>query len=278
MSSTSIRGPLDKASKAIATAAVAVWFAIQASKGSSMPTEPNDWITQAGAAVGYAVSAVVLFRFAFEKFLWRWRVFRGWLVRFPDISGTWYAQSESRTFRTEFRSVVTIDHRFDRLIYKEFRAIESNGAVRIVSMSQVRTWSLERVEQGDSVHLFVIYNNEPGQDRDKAKYGATHCGCVALDLLNEKEPRTAWLLRGIYWTTKPWVPLEGVRESCKSPTDCRNILAMLSARQVGGTQGKIVMRWQKAALASTADEDALMYLEDCPDLKRAGGRVAVDDR
>jgi hypothetical protein len=38
------------------------------------------------------------------------------------------------------------------------------------------------------------------------------------------------------------------------------------------------MRWQKAALASTADEDALKYLEDCPDLKRAGGRVAVDDR
>ena len=29
---------------------------------------------------------------AFEKWCWRWRMFRGWLVKQPDIQGTWQAK------------------------------------------------------------------------------------------------------------------------------------------------------------------------------------------
>jgi hypothetical protein len=202
MSSTAIRGPLDTASKAIAVGTIAVWFAVKSlveGEASAMPAGPQGWFKQASEAVGYAAFAVVAFRFLFEKYLWRWRLFRGWLVRFPDMTGTWYARLESTSLGTAFFSVVTLDHRFDRLIYQDFRAIKENGEVRIVSTSHVRTWSLERIEQDDSVHLFVIYDNEPGQDSAKEKYTAKHCGCLALRLHNEKQARNAWVLKGVYW-------------------------------------------------------------------------------
>ena len=36
-----------------------------------------------------AVTFFVLISFVFTKWLWRLRLFRGWMVRVPDLQGTW---------------------------------------------------------------------------------------------------------------------------------------------------------------------------------------------
>ncbi|MGY2492221.1 hypothetical protein [Cupriavidus sp. CP313] len=259
MSKTAIREPLDKASTYIAVVVAMIWFALK--DGSlRIPTGPQELFAMASEIVGFAASAVFAFRFLFEKRLWRWRVFRGRLVRFPDLSGTWYASSESLTYRDPpFRSIVTIKHDFDRLYYGEFRLREGE----IVSVSEVETWSLERIEQADTVRLFVVYTNKPGFDKYKAEHGAMHQGCVELDLLHEQEHKKEWILKGKYWTTKEWAPLANVESA-------QQHYARSSAPQIGGTQGKIQMRWRQPELASMTDEDALIYLREDPTLAGSG--------
>jgi hypothetical protein len=40
----------------------------------------------------FTVSALSVACIVFEKWLWKWRLFRGWLVNRPDVQGTWRAR------------------------------------------------------------------------------------------------------------------------------------------------------------------------------------------
>ncbi len=41
------------------------------------------------------VTVFVIISFVFTKWLWRWRIFKDWLVRFPDLQGTWKGELQS---------------------------------------------------------------------------------------------------------------------------------------------------------------------------------------
>ena len=90
----------------------------------SPPDEIGGWFNLAWGPVASAAAAVMGFHFVFEKWLWRWPLLRGRLVCFPDLTGTWFAKSHSVSFDSRHYSVVTIDHRFDRLIYNAIRINE----------------------------------------------------------------------------------------------------------------------------------------------------------
>jgi hypothetical protein len=71
------------------------------------------------APVVTGISAAAGFYFIFEKWLWRLPWLRGWLVLFPDLTGTWLAKSCTETFgNSTFYQFVTIRHDFDRLTYR----------------------------------------------------------------------------------------------------------------------------------------------------------------
>jgi hypothetical protein len=42
-----------------------------------------------------AVTVYVVVVFVFTKWLWRFRIFKGWLVPYPDLQGTWKGQIQS---------------------------------------------------------------------------------------------------------------------------------------------------------------------------------------
>ena len=47
------------------------------------------------------VTLFLLITFAFKKWWWRWKVFKGWLVRVPDLEGTWEGELHSTWINPE---------------------------------------------------------------------------------------------------------------------------------------------------------------------------------
>src|ERR1700730_11178528 len=62
------------------------------------------YVTGTGLAISWeavkrlpdVVTVYVVLSYAFTKWLWRWPVFKGWLVPFPDLEGTWQGELASK--------------------------------------------------------------------------------------------------------------------------------------------------------------------------------------
>jgi hypothetical protein len=61
------------------------------------------YLTGTGLAINWealkklpdVVTVYVILSVIFTKWLWRWRIFKGWLVPFPDLQGTWQGELRS---------------------------------------------------------------------------------------------------------------------------------------------------------------------------------------
>ena len=194
----------------------------------------NDWLKMIWKAVGSAAVAVLVFQFFFERWIWRWDFLRKKLVRFPDLTGTWFVTSISETFGTTYKSVVTIDHHFDRIIIKSFRLTQQGDKV---SDEFCLSCDIDRVDRGNDVRLFLVYENKVFMGQ---KYSADHTGCRVLTLLNEESCRKNWILQGDYWTNKS--------------VETKN-------NRKGGTFGKSEMKWMReSSIATQMDDDVIAFL------------------
>jgi SMODS-associating 2TM, beta-strand rich effector domain len=150
----------------------------------------------------------------FERWLWKCPWLQGWLVRFPNMQGTWVGviipetkamqasssqgSSAKKTWWEQEKVVpvhVTILHQFDRLT---FTAKHPN------SENTTRTAQLEYREISDETALYVVYHNVP--DDSNAANAAAHDGCNELKFRNDGRSKSAtikWELKGKYWTDKP---------------------------------------------------------------------------
>lgn len=212
--------------------ALHLWFALPGV--SSIPTAAPALFTLLWKTAGTGVMAVGIYYFIFQKWLWRWRLLRPWLVKHPDLTGTWHAQFQGVTFDTLFRSIVYIDHRFTSLSLTSVRP-ESRT-------SSVATTVVSRPE--NRLRLYVIYDSNVvvPMDGEAASHGAEHSGCFCLDLAGEDGPPNGRVLDGLYWTTKP----RGVDVNDR------------------GTWGRISMRWQSRTFATLDDLSAREFLDGEP--------------
>jgi hypothetical protein len=204
------------------------YYLVWAGRGPGDDPDPIELAIWLWAPVASGVSATCLFLVAVEKWLWRFAIFRGWLVLVPDLTGTWLAKSVAETFGdAPHYSVVTIDHQFNRLTYRAWREesiVTSHACI------------LERL--GQTLNLFVFYNNEAGWPR--AEHSSGHDGSLRLQLLNERDQRR-WELKGEYWTNK--------RRKMDGPPD-------------RGTVGRISMKWLCRNLEGEHGDAARKHLEE----------------
>ena len=162
------------------------------------------------------VSTASIADFAFERWLWKWGLLQGWLVKFPNISGTWDSVSYSKTFQSQHAAKVTIKHEFEKISYTARTAHSMNSAINA---------QLMKSPNGQTMLVVVYHNDIIGEE---AEHTAEHYGCCRLTLerpQGEKLPTSNWILRGEYWTTK-------VRDRT----------------QERGTVGSIVLTWQRDAI------------------------------
>jgi hypothetical protein len=155
-----------------------------------------------------------IFNWLFEKWIWRFSLLQGWLVKIPDLSGVWQGISESRYFKNRdgsFQAIpieVTIDHRFDRIIYtqKNMHNAKEGGTTSKAVVVDLST------DENDVCTLAVIYRNLP-RPRDISNdapesYSANtrpHDGCMLTTLdrpVKERNVTVQWTLSGEYWTNK----------------------------------------------------------------------------
>ena len=155
-------------------------------------------------------------------------------MRFPDLTGTWFTSSKSETFKTEYKTIIEIDHRFDRFIYSSFRLKRDGKQFSKVSKESGLYCGLDRRPGDNKVRLYVIYQNEV---REGEEYSSDHVGCRILTLENEERENINWLLEGNYWTNKKWEPI--------------------FASGIGGTRGRCNMEWKRSDKPSEKDHDVV---------------------
>lgn len=139
------------------------------------------------------VPIIILVWAGFVGFAWKWRVFKGWLVPFPDLDGTWQGTIQTTWKDTEGNTpgpipvILTIKQTFGR-VSCVMRTAEMS------SWSYLADFWLDTDEQIRK--LGYSYTSSPGlrvQDRS-----AAHDGTMVLEIIGDPVSK----LKGIYWTTR----------------------------------------------------------------------------
>jgi hypothetical protein len=139
-----------------------------------------------------AVTIFVIFSFVFTKWLWRSRFFRGWLVRVPDLEGTWEG-----TFQSTWKNPKTNEGIPSRPMVLVIRQTFSSMSCTVFtneSESYSRAAQIAVEDENGSVTVSYNYTN-----RSKAtlrEISPIHDGAAHLRFIS----KPVWKLEGEYWT------------------------------------------------------------------------------
>jgi hypothetical protein len=153
----------------------------------------------AGLSFDWTVSVVFALVLLFEFFLWRFFIFKAWLVKRPLLWGTWRAElrtdwvdPETNQTKPPIHGFMTIWQTYTRLrlqLYTE----ESSSKMLGVEL---------RCEEDGSFTIVGVYRNEPRYsvrtDSPTRPGSAIHLG--ALELQVRGDP--AHTIEGHYWTDR----------------------------------------------------------------------------
>ena len=132
--------------------------------------------------------------FVFSKWLWRLRIFRGWLVPFPDVQGTWEGELKSTWKNPQTGQAVPAIPAI-LVIRQTFSSVSCTLFTQeSVSFSTAAQFSLD--EESEALHLNYNYTNRPRatlRDRSTIHDGAARLRIVAMP---EKS------LEGEFWTSR----------------------------------------------------------------------------
>lgn len=141
-----------------------------------------------------AVTVDLLAWIAFSKWGWKWRLFQGWLVPFPDLNGTWDGEISSNWVNPEtgkrigkIPAVLVIRQDFTRI-----SVTLTTGESASTSFGE----SFEIDSDSNEKTLIYSYSNQPKSgvvDRS-----APHKGTTELRVL-ERDSR---MLEGHYWNDR----------------------------------------------------------------------------
>lgn len=128
----------------------------------------------------------------FSSYLWKWRIFKGWLVPFPNLGGTWkgYIHSTWIDPITQSRpapipAILTIKQSFLKI-----SCVMRTG--EMISRSCIADFILDKDNQ--LCKLCYTYDSNPLQTvKDRS---AQHCGTMLFDISGKNQKR----IEGEYWT------------------------------------------------------------------------------
>lgn len=139
------------------------------------------------------VGALMIIIGIFDRFLWRLSIFRGWLVKRPDISGTWCAIFQSDWIDPNTGASIDPTKGF-MAIYQTY----TETRLRLMteeSFSVILSARLTRLPD-KSYRLSAVYRNEPNiLIRDQSPI---HHGSLLIDIPNNNPLQ----ISGYYWTDR----------------------------------------------------------------------------
>ena len=158
------------------------------------------YLTGSGLAINWeavkklpdVVTVYVALSYAFAKWLWRWPAFRGWLVPFPDLQGTWQGELASKwldplTGQPPPRIPVVL------VIKQSFSSI---SCVMYTRESESYSTAAQMDDATGILRLNYNYTNRPKATiRDRS---TMHDGAASLRIISLPEIA----LQGEYWTSR----------------------------------------------------------------------------
>lgn len=140
------------------------------------------------------VTIYVILAFIFTKWAWRWRIFRHWLVPFPDLQGTWRGTLESTW--TDPATGQRIAPGEIIIVIKQTFASISCVLFTSESDSYSTTAQINRDDESDVLRLTYNYTNRPRANvRNRSEI---HDGAAILKVILKPTMK----LEGEYWTSR----------------------------------------------------------------------------
>jgi hypothetical protein len=165
---------------------VAIWSGVLYLSGTGLSI---NW--EAVKKIPDAVTVYVVLAFVFTKWLWRLPVFRGWLVPFPDLQGTWHGELKSTWKDT---NGTTIDPIPATLVIRQTFSSVSCALFTAESESYSAAAQISQDEESGALYLNYNYSNRPKATiRNRS---AIHDGAARLRIVENPERS----LEGEYWT------------------------------------------------------------------------------
>lgn len=140
------------------------------------------------------VTVYVLLSFVFTKWLWRLSIFRGWLVPFPDLQGTWVGELRS-TWKNPDTGQQIPALRMILVVRQTFSSVSCTLFTK-ESESYSTAAQIARDEETGALSLSYNYTN-----RSKATIrhrSPIHDGAARLKIVTLPERA----LEGEYWTSR----------------------------------------------------------------------------
>ncbi len=141
-----------------------------------------------------AISIYAIIGIIFTKWLWRWRLLQGWLIKIPDLQGTWKGELKSDWVNPE-TGKRTGSIPMILVIRQTFSSIKCTLMTK-ESTSYSTTADVNVVPGGEDLFLTYNYTNRSKAIvRDRSEI---HDGASILKIIKKPEMR----LEGEYWTSR----------------------------------------------------------------------------
>ena len=131
---------------------------------------------------------------AFAKWGWRHRIFRGWLVPFPDLTGTWIGEirSDYKPDTGKHLSPIPVMLTITQSFF-QVSCVMHTGEMK--SRTYLEGFQVDYERQ--LKQLSYIYTSKP--DLPHSDRSSPHDGAAVFDITNDGETRR---LKGRYWTER----------------------------------------------------------------------------
>jgi hypothetical protein len=144
--------------------------------------------------VPLAISIYVIAGIFFSRWMWRWPLWRGWLVKIPDLQGTWKGQLVSDWVNPETGKRIEPITMF--LVIRQTLFSVKVTLMTKESTSYSTTADINIVSAGEDLYLNYNYTNRPKVTiRDRS---AMHDGAAILKIITSPQK----CLEGEYWTSR----------------------------------------------------------------------------
>ena len=152
----------------------------------------NIWV--AVKLIPQAISIYIVIGIIFKKWVWRWSLLQKWLVKVPDLQGTWRGELKSDWINPETGEKIN-----PIPIVLVIRQTFSNIKCTLMteeSSSYSTTADINIAANSEDLYLVYNYTNRPKATiRDRSEI---HDGAAILKIINKPDR----CLEGEYWTSR----------------------------------------------------------------------------
>lgn len=144
--------------------------------------------------LGLVVSLVYGGMLLFGTYAWSWRIFKGWLVKRPDLRGTWRATLNSDWKHPVTKTTISPIEAY--IVVRQTLAMLSMRFFTVNARSVLIAHNIEPEPDG-LFTLSAVYRNSPRIERQGVD-SAIHHGSLLIEV-HETKPKK---LEGHYWTDR----------------------------------------------------------------------------